>query len=73
MLKTSVVIGFVLMPTWIQISSLMSIQIRIRHQNDADPHADITPRYTHSGKSEFILRLFTAMPVSPPVQRKSTL
>jgi hypothetical protein len=38
-------VGFVLTPTWIRISSLMSIQIRIRHQNDADPHADITPRF----------------------------
>ncbi len=35
------------------------------HQNDADPHADPTPSFTHVGKSEyFVYFLVTALPVS---------
>jgi hypothetical protein len=30
---------------------------------DPDPDPDPTPSYTHVGKSEFFLLLFTAMPV----------
>jgi hypothetical protein len=35
-----------------------------RHQNDADPHADLTPSFSHVGKSEKnVLLTFTAVPV----------
>ncbi len=35
---------------WVRISTLMTIQIRIRiYQNNAGPHADPTPSFTHDG------------------------
>ncbi len=33
------------------------------HQNNADPHANPTPSFTHVGKSEFSFYLVTALPV----------
>jgi hypothetical protein len=53
---------------------LMTIRIRLFdavdpdpdpdwHQNDADPHADPTPSFTHVGKSDIFLLLVTALPV----------
>ncbi len=33
------------------------------YQNNFDPHSDLTPSFTHVGKSEFFLLLVTALPL----------
>jgi hypothetical protein len=43
-----------------------------KHQNDAGPHADPIPGFTHVGKSEYLFNFFlvTALPVRNFLEEK---